>query len=48
MANLYKKEEQMKIYAAPIVEIHVLTGCDVVTASDPFDNNFGDIDNWED
>ena len=44
--HIYNTEEQMKRYTAPMMEIYVLAGNDVVTASNPNDNNYGDID-WE-
>lgn len=37
----------VKIYGAPSVEIVYFYGNDVVTASDPNDNNFSDLEDWD-
>ena len=35
-----------KVYSAPVLGITYFYGNDVITASDPNDNNYGDID-WD-
>ncbi len=37
----------MEQYVTPTLQIYLLDGCDVVTVSDPNDNNWSDIENWE-
>ena len=37
----------MKEYVTPILKIYFFTGHDIVTASDPNDNNYSDIEDWE-
>lgn len=45
------ENEQMnsygKVYGAPTLEVTYFYGNDVVTASDPNDNNFSDIEDWD-
>ena len=36
----------MKTYEQLIFEIRLFEACDVVTASNPNDNNYSDIDDW--
>jgi len=37
----------VKVYGEPTLEVTYFYGNDVVTASDPNDNNFSDIDDWD-
>lgn len=43
--NVYE-ENKMENYVSPMLEIYNFENCDIVTASDSNDNNFGDID-WD-
>ncbi len=37
----------MKEYVTPIMELHIFTVQDIVTESNPYDNDYEDMDNWD-